>query len=70
MVILLQITILLFLIQMSRMHTNTSFKKKGKAMREEGGKQRKREEGGGGKERERTNFLLMLGCANLSTKAI
>lgn len=53
MVILFQITILLFLIEMSRMHTNTPFKKKGKIMREEGVKQRK---GGGGKEREQTFY--------------
>lgn len=58
MVILFQITILLFLIQMSRMHTNTSFKKKGKVMREEGGRQKRERERekdlgwGGGKGRE------------------
>lgn len=46
MVILLEITILLFLIQMSRMHTNTSFKKKLK--NEEGGKEAERGKTGGG----------------------
>ena len=58
------------LIQMSRMHTNTSFKKKGKEWeRREAGRQRKRgsreeRENGDGKKRrkkEKKNFLLKLG---------
>lgn len=56
MVILFQITILLFLIEMSRMHTNTSFKKKGKIMREEGGKQRK-----GGEEKRENKLSINVG---------
>lgn len=65
------------LIQMSRMYTNTSFKKKGKEWerrKRQGGREREKAERGVGREkereRERTNLLLKLGCANLSTKAI
>lgn len=68
------------LIQMSRMHTNTSFKTKGKEWgrgrqggREKRGSREERErEWGREKERERKNKLSIKvgGCANLSTKAI